>query len=80
MGGGSLHFEDRQKDARDKGKAEKMEGKPVECYIPDGKKGKFLGVSAAAGPALLQLWHRLQLQLGFDPWPRNFDMLCMRKK
>ena len=24
--------------------------------------------------ALLQLWHRLQLQLGFDPWPRNPPM------
>ena len=21
-----------------------------------------------------QLWHRLQLQLGFSPWPRNFNM------
>ena len=26
-------------------------------------------------PALLQLWHRLQLQLRFDPWPKNFHML-----
>ena len=25
--------------------------------------------------ALLQLWHRLQLQLTFDPWPRNFHIL-----
>ena len=24
---------------------------------------------------LLQLWHRLQLQLGFVPWPGNFHML-----
>ena len=24
--------------------------------------------------ALLQLWYRLQLQCGFDPWPRNFHM------
>ena len=24
--------------------------------------------------ALLQLWCRLQLQLRFDPWPRNFHM------
>ena len=23
---------------------------------------------------LLQLWYRMQLQLGFDPWPRNFIM------
>ena len=22
-----------------------------------------------------QLWHRLQLMVGFDPWPRNFHML-----
>ena len=22
--------------------------------------------------ALPQLWHRLQLQLGFNPWPREF--------
>ena len=25
--------------------------------------------------ALLQLWHRLHLQLGFDPLPGNFHML-----
>ena len=24
---------------------------------------------------LLQLWHKLQLWLGFDPWPRNFHRL-----
>ena len=23
---------------------------------------------------LLQLWYTLHLQLGFDPWPRNFHM------
>ena len=26
-------------------------------------------------PALPQLWHRWQLQLRFNPWPRNFHML-----
>ena len=26
-------------------------------------------------PVLLQLWHSLQLWLGFDPWPRYFHML-----
>ena len=25
-------------------------------------------------PVLLQLWDRLQLCLGFDPWPENFHM------
>ena len=25
-------------------------------------------------PVLPQLWHRLQLQIGFDPWPGNFHM------
>ena len=25
--------------------------------------------------AVLLLWHRSQLQLGFDLWPRNFHML-----
>ena len=25
-------------------------------------------------PGLLQLWHRSQLWLGFDPWLRNFHM------
>ena len=29
---------------------------------------------------LLQLWHRLQLQLGFSPWPRNFHMPQVSKK
>ena len=28
-------------------------------------------------PALQQLWHRSQLRLGFDPFPRNFHMLWM---
>ena len=27
------------------------------------------------GLALLQLWRGLQLQLGFNPWPRNFHKL-----
>ena len=31
-------------------------------------------------PALMQLWHRLQLQLRFDPWPRNFHMLWVWPK
>ena len=31
-------------------------------------------------PALPQLWHRLQLQIGVDPWPRNFHMLCVWPK
>ena len=26
-------------------------------------------------PALPQLWWRLQVQLGFNPWPGNFHML-----
>ena len=30
--------------------------------------------------ALLQLWHRLQLQLRFSPWPKNFHMLWMWAK
>ena len=25
--------------------------------------------------AFQQLWHRLQLRLRFDPWPRSFYML-----
>ena len=28
------------------------------------------GISGEA-PALLQLWHRSQLRLGFSPWPGN---------
>ena len=27
---------------------------------------------------LLQMWHRMQLQLGFNPWPGNFHMLWVR--
>ena len=30
--------------------------------------------------ALLQLWCRLQLWLGFDPRPRNFPMLGVQHK
>ena len=29
---------------------------------------------------LLQLWHRSQLQLRFDPWPGNFHMLWVQLK
>ena len=31
-------------------------------------------------PGSLQLWRRSQVQLGFDPWPRNFHMLRLKKK
>ena len=31
-------------------------------------------------PMLLQLWHRSQLWLGFDPWPGNFHMLWLSLK
>jgi len=31
-------------------------------------------------PVLLQLWLRLQLQLGSDPWPRNSTCSRMTKK
>jgi len=31
-------------------------------------------------PVLLQLKHRLQRQLGFDPWPRNFRKPQLRPK
>ena len=27
-----------------------------------------------------QLWHRLQLKLGFDPWPGKFHMLQVQPK
>ena len=27
-----------------------------------------------------QLWHRLQLQRGFDPWPGKFHMLWVQPK
>ena len=31
-------------------------------------------------PALLQLWHRLQMWLGFCPWPRNFHLPWVQPK
>ena len=33
-------------------------------------------------PALTQLWHRSQLWLRFNPWPRNFHVLhwCGQKR
>ena len=30
--------------------------------------------------AFPQLWHRLQMSLRFDPWPRDFHMLQGRPK
>ena len=32
------------------------------------------------GPALLQLWHGSQVQLAFDPWPRNFHVPWVLQK
>ena len=29
-------------------------------------------------PELPQLWHRSQLRLRFDPWPRNFHVLWVQ--
>ena len=31
-------------------------------------------------PVLLQLWHRLQMWLGFRSWPRNFHMLWVQPR
>ena len=31
-------------------------------------------------PAFLQLWHRSQLWLSFDPWPENLHMLQVQPK
>ena len=39
------------------------------------KKEGNSAVPTVADPALQQLWHRSQLQFGFDPWPGNFHML-----
>ena len=40
---------------------------------------QWLQLSAAThwvkDPVLLQLWHSLQLWLGFNPWPGNFHMV-----
>ena len=30
--------------------------------------------------ALSQLWHRFQLWLGFDPWPRNLQVWQVQPK
>ena len=34
--------------------------------------GLIPGPAQRKDPALLHLWHRSQMQLGFDPWPGNF--------
>ena len=43
-----------------------------------------LGVPVVAqgvkDPALPQLWYRLKLKLGLDPWPRNFHVLWVWPK
>ena len=36
--------------------------------------------SGLKDPALLKLWRRLQLWLGFDPRPRNFHMATKKIK
>ena len=35
-------------------------------------------VPSLAHPALLQMWYRSQLWLGFNPWSGNFHMLPVR--
>ena len=37
-------------------------------------------VQQVKDPALLQLWNRLQLQLGFSAWPGNFHRLQVWQK
>ena len=42
-------------------------------------RGGSLGlVQWVKDPELLQLWHRSQLWLSFDPWSGNFHMLCVQ--
>ena len=45
-----------------------------------GKKGVPVVVQWVKDLVLLQLWHRLQLQPGFDPWPGNFMLQMWQKK
>ena len=52
------------------------------CFRPKPPRKRFPAVAQwVKDPVLLQLWHRLQLHLRFDPWPRNFYMpWCGQKK
>ena len=55
------------------------------CIPPVRLRGEKKRVSAVVqwvkDPALLQWWHRSQLQFRFDPWPGNFHMLqCVQKR
>lgn len=36
--------------------------------------GSSLAAQRVKDLALLELWHRLQLQHDFDPWPSNFHL------
>ena len=48
-------------------------GNDLACLCGDA--GSIPGlVQWVRDPVLLQLWHRLQLQLRCDPWPGNFHM------
>ena len=71
MGGhGGERFNEAQGEAQlDKGSLnrKKREGVPAVVQL-------------VKDPTLLQLWHRLQLQLGFNPWPRNFHMSRVQPK
>ena len=49
-------------------------------YPKGGRWGVPAGAKCIKDLALLQLWHRLPLQLGFNPWPRNFYMLQGQQK
>ena len=62
-------------------KAEIMEflfwcnGLRIQCCLYSGISSVFSLSWWVKDPTLLQLWHRSQLQLRFNPCPRNFDML-----
>ena len=46
----------------------------VAQVIAEGQIRSLAWCSALKDPTLPQRWHRLQLWLGFNPWPENFHM------
>ena len=50
------------------------------CFDKNLQEGVPATVQWSKDLALPQLWCRAQLWLGFDPWPRNFNMLQLQTK
>ena len=89
-GGDFLHLDWEQLESRGWGESNFAIRKLEENGVPAvaqwiNDPARLCGAGLSPDPVqqvkdlvLPQLWHRLQMQLGFDPWPGNFHMLWVQ--